>query len=150
MSLPCTPVTPVTSKALVSLQELINDDAYSLDEVSKIRLRKHLQKLANAATTSFAERALQKEQIRFMYRVNDEAKARRTTKSTVLGKVKVMSYTELKDARAKRAAKEQAAVVRKEKRNRKRKSKTQMPDTLEAEPSPGAMQEFTAPVARMI
>ena len=55
---PRTPVTPVTSEALVSLQELINDDAYSLDEVSKTRLRKHLQKLANAATTSFAERAL--------------------------------------------------------------------------------------------
>ena len=82
--------------------------------------------------------------------MNDEAKARRTTKSTVLGKAKVMSYEDLEDARAKRAAKEQAATARKKKRDRRRKLKASMPDTLEAEPIPGDTLEFRAPVARMI
>jgi hypothetical protein len=36
---PLTPATPVTSEGLVSLQDLINKDAHTLDEVSKSRLR---------------------------------------------------------------------------------------------------------------
>jgi hypothetical protein len=52
---------------------------------------------------SFAERALQKDQIRFLYKVNNETKVRRTIKSIVLGKAKVMSYEDLEKARAKRA-----------------------------------------------
>ena len=58
-------LTPVTPEGLVSLQGLIDQDALMLNEVSKRHLRKHLQKLANAAAISFAKRALQKEQIQF-------------------------------------------------------------------------------------
>jgi hypothetical protein len=133
-----------------SQQELINQDAHSLDEVSKRRLQKHLQKLANAATTSFAERALQKEQIRYLYKVNNEAKARRTTKSVVLGKAKVMSYAELEEARAKRAAKEQAAVASNGKRGRKRETQAPVADAAEVGPPSVNMPECRAPVARMI
>lgn len=64
---PTTPVTPNTTKALVSSQDLINQDARALDEKSKQRLQRHVQKFANAAKVSFAERALQKDQIRFLY-----------------------------------------------------------------------------------
>ncbi|SRR6266480_2585605 len=101
-----TPVTPVTSEALMSLQDLINQDTHELDEMSKQRLQRHLQKLANAAKISVAERALQQDQIRFLSKVNNESKVRRSTKPVVLGKAKVMSYEELEEAQAKRAAKE--------------------------------------------
>jgi hypothetical protein len=101
-----TPVTPVTTKTLMPLQDLINQDTHALDEMSKRRLQRHIQKLVNAAQISFAKRALQRDQIRFLSKVNNEAKVRRSTKSVVLGKAKVMSYEDLEEARAKRAAKE--------------------------------------------
>ena len=52
--------------------------------------------------------------------MNNEAKVRRSTKSVVLGKAKVMSYKDIEVARAKRAAKE--VIKGKKKRGRKRKS----------------------------
>jgi len=73
---PVTPVTPVMPEALVSLQDLINQDAHTLDEMSKRRLQRRLQKLTNAARISFTERALQKDQIQFLCKVNNEAKHR--------------------------------------------------------------------------
>jgi len=90
--------------------------------MSKQRLQRHIQKFANAAQTCFAERALQREQIRFLRKVNNEAKVRRSTKSLVLGKAKVMSYEDLEKARAKRATKDAAKAKGKGKRGRKRKS----------------------------
>jgi hypothetical protein len=55
--------------------------------------------------------------------VNNEAKVRRSTKSLVLGKAKVMGYEELVEAREKRAEKEAAWKVRgKGKRGQKRTS----------------------------
>src|SRR4051794_38110732 len=53
--------------------------------------------------------------------MNNEAKVRRSTKSVVLEEAKVMSYEDIEEARAKRAAKEQAATG-KGKRGWKRKS----------------------------
>jgi hypothetical protein len=54
--------------------------------------------------------------------MNNEAKVRRSTKSVVLGKgkAKVMSYKDIKEARATRAAKD--AIKGKGKRSRTRKS----------------------------
>ena len=139
---PVTPVTPVTSEALISLQNLIKQDANTLDETSKQRLQRHLQKFANAAQTSFAERTLQQNQIRFLVKMNKEAKVRRSTKSAVLGRAKVMSYEDIEEARAKRAAKDAAkeaakaakeeATAGKGKRGRKRKS-----SALADAPEPG-------------
>jgi hypothetical protein len=104
-----TPVTPVSPEAFVSLQNLIiKEDAHALDETSKQRLQRHIQKLANAAHTSFTKGALQPDQIRFLITINNEAKVRRWTKSVMLGKAKVMSYEDLVAKRAEREAKEQA------------------------------------------
>jgi len=100
--------TPVTLEALTLLHNLIKQDACAEDEMSKQRLQRHIQKFANAAQTCFAERALQREQIRFLRKVNNEAKVRLSAKSLVLGKAKVMSYEDLEKARAKRAAKDAA------------------------------------------
>lgn len=108
----------------MSLQNLIiRQDAYALDETSMRSLQKHLQKLAKAAQISFAKGALQQDQIRFLLKINNEAKVRRAIRSIVLGKAKVMSYEDLMEARAKRLEKEAAEVVKERgKRGRKRKS----------------------------
>jgi hypothetical protein len=61
-----------------------------------------------------------------LFKQNDEAKRRRSTKSIVVGKAKVMSYEDIEKAQAKRAkeaVKDNAAV--KGKRSRKRKNSTQ-------------------------
>jgi hypothetical protein len=60
---------------------------------------------------SFAERALQQDQIKFLLKVNNKAKPRRTTKSLVLGKAKVMKWEDLEAARTKRVEKEKARAT---------------------------------------
>jgi hypothetical protein len=118
---PQTPVTPVTTEALTSLHDMITQGAHGQDAKSKQRLQKLVEKLASAAQISFAERALLQDQNRFLFKVNSEAKVRRSTRSVVLGRAKVMSYTELEEARLKRAAKEKTTADKK-KRGRKRKN----------------------------
>ena len=53
--------------------------------------------------------------------MNNEVKVRRSIKSVVLEKAKIISYKNIEEARAKRAAKEEVAAG-KGKRGRKRKS----------------------------
>jgi hypothetical protein len=56
-------------------------------------------------------------------KINNEAKVRRLTRLIVLKKAKVISYKDFKKARAKRAAKEKAIIIKgKGKRDYKRKS----------------------------
>lgn len=127
---PVTPVTPVTVEALASLRSLIEQDAHKLNEARKQRLQRRLQKFANAAEISFAERALLVDENQLLFKQNNEAKVRRSTKSTVVGKAKVMSYEDIEEAREKRAAKEQATTD-KGIRGRKRKSPSRKADTPE-------------------
>jgi hypothetical protein len=126
---PITPVTPVTAKALTTLHEMIKDDTQTLDKASRQRVQRRIQKLASTARVSFAERALLQNHNRFLFKINNEVKVRRSTRSVVLGKAKVMSYEDLDAARAKRAAKEKDAASKKKGRGRKRKS----PPALEAD-----------------
>jgi hypothetical protein len=130
---PVTPATPVSAEGLMSLQNLIiRQDAHALEEASKRRLRRHLDKFAKAAHLSFAKGALQQHHIRLLLKINDEAKVRRSTKSLVLGKAKVMGYEELQAARAKRAETEAAkATTAKGKRGRKRTKATSDADAAE-------------------
>ena len=53
--------------------------------------------------------------------MNNEAEVRRSIKSVILGEAKVTSYEDIEEARAKRAAKEEATAG-KRRRGRKRKS----------------------------
>ena len=103
---PRTPLTPISIEALTSLQNIIVQDACTLDETSRRNLERHLQKLAKAAGTFCAKNALQQDQVSFLLKANNEAKVRRATKSIVLGKAKVMSYNDLVAARAARIEKE--------------------------------------------
>jgi predicted LPLAT superfamily acyltransferase len=93
----------------VSLRNMIiEQDAGALIETNKRNLQRHLYKLAKAAQLSLAKGALQQNHIRFLQTVNNEAKVRRSTKSLVLGKAKVMGYKELMEARRKRVEKDAA------------------------------------------
>jgi hypothetical protein len=80
--------------------------------------------------------------------INNEAKVRRSTKSLVLGKAKVMSYEDLEEARAKRAEKEAAKEAKgKGKRGRNRKRAT--PETDASEPDEPDEPEPSAKMMRM-
>jgi hypothetical protein len=95
-----TPVTPVSSEALASLLTQIKQDPH--DETSTKRHQKLVQKLANAAEISFAQQALDQDQIQLLSKVNDEAKTRLKTKSKILGKARVMTYEDIEAERARR------------------------------------------------
>jgi hypothetical protein len=116
VTLPQTPVTPISAEAVASLHNLIKQDAHVLDETSKQRLQRHVQKLTDAAQLSFAERALLQEHNRFLAKINNEAKVRRSTKSKIIGTARVMSYEDLEKAREERAAKEAEKEARKAKK----------------------------------
>jgi hypothetical protein len=126
-----TPVTPASAEGLASLQNLIKQDAHTLNKASIQRLERHVQKLANAAQISFAERDLLHDRNQMLIRMNNEAKVRRSTRSVVLGKAKVMSFEDIEVARAARAAKE--VIKGQGKRGRKRKSAALEADELEAD-----------------
>jgi hypothetical protein len=156
---PQTPVTLVSAEALISLHNIIKQDALMLNKTSIPRLQRHVQKLANAAQMSLAQCALLDNEKQLFTRMNNEAKVRRSTKSVVLGKAKVMSYEDIEEARIKRAAKD--ATNGKGKRDRKRKSieleadKPEPDEPDEPEPKPQVARiieapgPWRAPVARM-
>lgn len=108
-------------EALILLQSRIEDDAQSLDVPSKQRL----QKLANAAGKSFAERVLLADENRLLFEQNNESKCRQSTRSTVVGKAKVVSYEDIVEAQAKRD--EKAATAARRKRDVKRKGTAAVP-----------------------
>jgi hypothetical protein len=158
---PQTPTTPVTAEGLISLHNIIKQDAHVQDAKGKQRLQKLVKKLASAAQISFAERALLQDQNRFLFKVNNDTKIRRSTRSVVLGRAKVMSFGELEEARSKRATKDKATADTK-KRGRKRRGPamevdvaTLVPETIEMragdvlEPTQRPASPWRAPVARM-
>ncbi|KAF1967961.1 hypothetical protein BU23DRAFT_657925, partial [Bimuria novae-zelandiae CBS 107.79] len=86
--------------------------------------------------------------------INYKAKVRRLARPVILGKAKVISFKDLDEARAKRAAKEQA-LANKPKRGRKRKSDAPKgPTALSPKhDAPGlacaSISTWRAPVAKM-
>ena len=116
--------TPVTAEILTSLRSLIEQGSHMLDELS----RYYVQKLANAAERAFADRALLLDENLNLFKQNNERECRQSTRSTVVGKAKVMSYEDIVEAQAKCDAKE-AGVV---KGNRGRKRKASVPEVVQA------------------
>jgi hypothetical protein len=95
-----TPVALVSAEALMSLQDLIiKQDCQALDETSKRNVKRHLQIYDNAVKAGLAQGTLHK-QIKFLLTINNEGKERRSAKSLVLGKAKVMSFEDLREALA--------------------------------------------------
>jgi hypothetical protein len=112
VQVPATPVTPITTEAVMSLHGLIKQYACASDEQSKQYLQICIQKLASATQISLAKQTLLQDQNESLMKVNKEAKARRSTRSIILGKAKVMSFEGLEAARAKRAEKEKASAAK--------------------------------------
>ncbi|KAF2002434.1 hypothetical protein P154DRAFT_574005 [Amniculicola lignicola CBS 123094] len=109
---------------------------------------------------SFAKGILQHNHIRFLMRINNEAKVRRLIKSVVLGTAKIMGYEGLVEARVRRDKKDAAKEAKgKEKRGRKRKSVVLETEASQAEAiepmakktrrSKALEQPWSVPVARM-
>ena len=138
---PQTPVTPVSADGLMSLQNLILEDALTLDETSKQNLQRHLLKFAKATQLSLTKSALQQNHIQLLMAVNNEAKPRQSTRADILekGSGKVFSYEHLQDKRLKRAE-EDAAKETKAKVRRDRKSKNATQEAVEAIISAGTVK----------
>lgn len=158
-----TPVTPVSAEALTSLLNMVKQ--VPSDETSR-QHKERLQKKVNTAAQIFlAKNALLEDRNQFLTNINDEGKVRRSTKSEILGKARVMSYEDLETARTKRAVKEATKEVKKiattgkSIRGRKRKSpeeagapelKANVARMSEAQVEDKiAPQQWRAPVARM-
>jgi hypothetical protein len=84
-----------------------------------------------------------------LIRINNKAKVRRSTRSVVLRKAKVISFEDIKVARAARATKE--VIKGKGKHGRKRKSATLKAEEPETEPETESEEPEPKPeVARII
>ncbi|KAI4135222.1 MAG: hypothetical protein LQ347_000861 [Umbilicaria vellea] len=108
---PQTPATPLSAEGLTLLLNMIKQ--VPDNETNRQHKERLQQKHTNATQLSFAERALLQEHNRFLAQINNEAKVRRSIKSDVLGTARVMSYEDLKKAKAERAAKKAATEAKK-------------------------------------
>lgn len=153
MQTSATPVTLVTTEDVPSLFNKIKQDAETLDKPEKRELLRHTQMMAKATRIAIAERSLLQDHSRFLSKINGEVKARQLTKSLVLGKALVMTYEQLVEVRAKRAATAEAAANI-TKHRRKHKSSALEGGAPEA--TAGTTQSshgsgaWKAPVARMV
>lgn len=100
-------------------------------------MQRHLQKLTNVTQLSFAERALLSEHNQILGKISNEAKARRATKSKILGKARVMSYEDLEQARVARAAKDAKKQASKKTRKSKKAEKELTAETKAEQTSTG-------------
>lgn len=116
-----TPATPVSAEALTSLLNIIKQ--VSDDETCRQHKERLQRKVTNAAQTFLAKNALLEDRNQFLTNINDEGKVRRSTKSGILGKARVMSYEDLEKARAERALKEAAKETKKAAKEAKQGSK---------------------------
>ncbi|KAH3955986.1 hypothetical protein HBH51_259000 [Parastagonospora nodorum] len=128
---PITPVTPVTTQGIALLQNTIIKQATQCPDPATIAsLRKNVQKMSKAAHLAFSKGILQRDQIQFLMKMNDESKVRKSAKGHILGRRAekgegaVLSWNELEVRRAGRAEQAAAAAAKSTgKRGGKRKGK---------------------------
>lgn len=60
--------------------------------------RQYMRKLANAAERAFADRALLLDENPNLFKQNNEREYRQSSRSTMVGKAKIMSYEDIKVA----------------------------------------------------
>lgn len=104
-------VTPTTSEGLMSLRRQIDDSIAQcgeLDDPCKI----YVQKLANAAENAFADRAILLDENLLLFEQNNEKTTRKSTKATVVGSARVMSYEDIVEAQKQRDIKDAATATR--------------------------------------
>lgn len=149
-----TPATPVLVEALTSLLNMIKQ--IPNNETNRQHKERLQHKVNNAAQIFLIKNALLQARNYYLTTIKDEGKVRRSTKSEILGKAKVMSYKDLEKARAERAAKEAAKEAKKAAKEAK-KVASATPEAEEATAGKGkrrkrkstAPEPWRAPVARM-
>jgi hypothetical protein len=110
---------PVTTQGIASLQNIIMKQATQcFDQTAVASLRKNVQKMSKAAHLAFSNGILQRDQIQFLTKMNDESKVRKSAKGYILGRRAekgegaVMGWNELEAKRAKRAEEAAAAAAK--------------------------------------
>ncbi|KAF2786344.1 hypothetical protein K505DRAFT_380340 [Melanomma pulvis-pyrius CBS 109.77] len=109
------------------------------DESSTQRKERLQQKVSKAALTVFTKNALLRDQNRFLKGINNEGKARRSTKSKILGRAKVITFEDLQIARAEDEAKE----AKKAETNAKRAERIAKKAAKQAANTPLQVEEAT-------
>lgn len=138
-----TPATPVSAEAFAALQDqIIKQNANTLDRTSQQRLKRYLQKIVKGAQTACTSGVLLQDQVQFLTTINNEAKTRRSTKSDILGKGRRMTNEDLEQARIKRKEKEDAKEAKgTSQRGRKRKAVISVADMPELQAKTWAARE---------
>jgi hypothetical protein len=102
--------TPKTSDNLAAMRrhiEISLAGQKTLDAHTKLSI----QKVVNAAENGFADRALLLEENSLLFEQNNEKAVRTSTKSTVVGTARVMSYEDIVEAQKKRDMREVKASL---------------------------------------
>ncbi|CZT24135.1 related to transposase [Ramularia collo-cygni] len=127
--------TPTTATFLSKLRCRVEGSISPLDEDSKLCI----QKLANAAEGAFAERALLLDENRVLFEQNNEKTIRQTTKTTVVGKAKIMRYEDIVEAQSKRNERELNKARKKSGESTKKPGRSRGSEAEEAEAQIAAM-----------
>lgn len=99
--------TPVTYEGFANIRIMI-EQGTALDSPSKYRF----QKLANAAEKAFADRVILLDENKLLFEQNNEKITRLSTRSTVTGTAKIMTYEDIIEAQKKRDIKEAATAAK--------------------------------------
>ncbi|KAF1935013.1 hypothetical protein EJ02DRAFT_362433, partial [Clathrospora elynae] len=132
-----TPTTPKPGEDLARLLAMIEHVPKEPSDEARNQHKERLQqKVSHAVQTFLAKNALLRDHNKLLTKINDESKTRRATKSTILGKARVMTWEDLENGRRertekeeKKAAKEAREAITGKKRGRARTSSSA--DTLE-------------------
>lgn len=140
--------TPTTSESLMSFRREIEDSITRgvVDDPCKLRI----QKVANAAENAFADRAILLDENLLLFEQNNERRTRASTKATVVGTARILSYEDIIEAQKKRDMKEakiEAGRNRRSKRNQPvqatgRKSQAEELKEAEDEVIDSGLQEY--------
>jgi hypothetical protein len=88
--------TPVTSEGFAALRRLIEGESQQVSELSQHRMQKAL----NAAERALTESSLLRDRSEELFLQNCEKKLRQSTRSTVVGTARVMSYRDIVEKRS--------------------------------------------------
>jgi hypothetical protein len=111
--------TPKTSDKLAAIRrhiEISLAGQKTLDAHTKLSI----EKVVNAAENAFADRAILLDENLLLFEQNNEKSTRSSTKSTVVGTARVMSYEDILEAQKKRDIKEAEAIAGRGRRTTKR------------------------------
>jgi hypothetical protein len=120
--------TPTTSEGITSLGKKLEEDIGDLDSPVKRRFAK----FHNAVQKSRADCALLRVENKNLFEQNNEKKIRVSTRSTVVGRAKIMTYDDILAARNKRAAEESGIAGRARKSAKRQKTGVKPPKPPES------------------